>query len=72
MTVGQKLIALRGDKSRRKVAEGSGVPARTLIHWERDERFPTLDKLIKLLSYYGADLNSIMPDGKDLDDIIGG
>lgn len=70
MTTGKKLLALRGKRTRKQVFLESGVPERTLIHLERDERMGQFKTMIKLSEYYGVTLDELKPDGKDLDDIL--
>lgn len=62
MTTGQKLVALRGFKSRRRVHIDTGITERTLIHLERDERQGRFDTLCKLADYYGVKVDDLRSD----------
>ena len=52
MTLGERIIFIRGDLSREKFAPLSGVSKNTLIFYEKNERQPGADYLAKLLELY--------------------
>lgn len=59
MTVGQKLIALRGDKTQSEVARKVGVAPSTISMYEQDERIPRDEVKKRLASYYHTSVERI-------------
>ena len=58
-TVGQKLKALRGKRSRREVAKAIGVTKSPIAMYERDERVPRDEIKVKIADYYKKSITSI-------------
>lgn len=56
MTMGKKLIALRGEKTQQEVAESIGITVQALSNYESGKRNPRDDIKVSLSKYYGVDL----------------
>lgn len=59
MTVGQKLIALRGEKPREDVAKDLGISLSALAMYERDERTPRDEIKVKIARYYQTSVQEV-------------
>jgi putative transcriptional regulator len=59
MTTGEKLIKLRGKKTKSEVAEAIGVSESSYIKYERDERNPSDIVKQRIADYYGRKVGSI-------------
>lgn len=57
--IGNRLVALRGEKSRAEVAEAVGVSVSALQMYENGERVPRDEIKIKLAGYYNQTVESI-------------
>ena len=57
--VGQRLRALRGNLSRRKVAELCGISVSALAMYESGERMPRDEIKVKLAELYGKSVGAI-------------
>lgn len=57
--VAAKLIALRGDKSRKEVAQVLGISVSTLQMYENGERMPRDDIKLKIADYFGLTVEEI-------------
>lgn len=57
--IGDRLVNLRGDKSRAEVAENVGVSVSALQMYENGERIPRDEIKIRLASYYKQTVESI-------------
>ena len=50
--IGQKLVELRGTKSREQVAVDLGISYSALVSYERGERVPRDETKIRIAEYY--------------------
>ena len=57
--IAQRLIELRGNKSRETVAKACGISVSALAMYEQGERIPRDDIKIKLAKYYKRSVNFI-------------
>lgn len=57
--IGNRLIALRGEKTRTEVAENVGVSVSALQMYENGERIPRDEIKIRLANYYNQTVESI-------------
>ena len=57
--IAQKLIELRGEKSRETVAKACGISVSALAMYEQGERIPRDDIKIRLAKYYKRSVNFI-------------
>lgn len=60
--VAEKLVKLRGDKSRETVAKACGISISALAMYERGERIPRDDIKVRLAEYYNRSVNFIFID----------
>lgn len=60
--VAQKLIELRGEKSREEVAKGVGVSVSAVAMYENGERIPRDAIKIKIAKFYGKTVQEIFFD----------
>lgn len=60
--VAEKLVKLRGDKSRETVAKACGISISALAMYERGERIPRDDIKVRLAEYYNRSVNFIFFD----------
>ncbi len=67
-----QLARLKADLSQRELAERAGVPATIISAYERDQRQPTLARLLKLLRAAGFDLRLHLAAYDPHDDILAG
>lgn len=58
-TVAEKLILLRGDKSREEVANAIGVSKSAIAMYEQGERIPRDSIKLKLAEYYKCEVQDI-------------
>jgi transcriptional regulator with XRE-family HTH domain len=65
VNVQNRLIALRGNRSQREVAEAVGIAPSTLSMYENGERVPSDQIKIKLASLYGKSVGYIFFDEDD-------
>ena len=56
MTIGEKLVRLRGEKTQKKVAEDLGISISALSMYETDSRVPRDSIKIRLADYYGMNI----------------
>lgn len=59
MSVGQKLRALRGDKTQKKVADDLKITKSSLAMYERDKRIPRDEIKVRIADYFGETVQSI-------------
>lgn len=66
--IAQKLINLRGNKSREEVAFALGISVSALTMYETGKRVPRDEIKLRIAKYYGADIQSIFfaPDDHEL------
>lgn len=57
--IGNRLITLRGEKTRTEVAENVGVSVSALQMYENGERIPRDEIKIRLANYYNQTVESI-------------
>jgi len=57
--IGQRLIELRGEKSRQEVADAIGVSVSAITMYELGERMPRDEVKKKIAEYYGKSVQSI-------------
>ncbi|NLJ82312.1 MAG: helix-turn-helix transcriptional regulator [Bacteroidales bacterium] len=55
----QKLVELRGDKSREQVAVDLSISYSSLVSYETGERAPRDEVKIRIANYYGVDVADI-------------
>ena len=55
----EKLVELRGDKSREQVAVDNDISYSALVSYETGERSPRDEVKIRLANYYGVDVADI-------------
>lgn len=58
-TVGKRLRALRGIRTKKQVAEAIGVSFSSYVKYERDERKVNDDVKIRIAKFYGKSVESI-------------
>jgi len=59
MTIGEKLVRLRGEKTQKKVAEDLGISISALSMYETDNRVPRDSIKIRLADYYGVNIGDL-------------
>lgn len=59
MSIGERLVALRGDRSQATVAKDIGICPSTLSMYERNERIPRDEIKVRLSNYYGVSIQSL-------------
>lgn len=59
MTTGQKLKALRGEKSQQKVSADLKITKSALAMYERDKRIPRDEIKVRIAEYYGVTVQSL-------------
>ena len=57
--IAERLIKLRGDKTRDKVADACGISKSALAMYELGERIPRDEIKIKLAAYYNTTVEAI-------------
>lgn len=60
--IGEKLRALRGDKSREEIALAIGVTAQAICNYETGIRIPSDDIKCKLANFFGTSVQDIFFD----------
>lgn len=61
-TVGERLRALRGERTRAQVAQDTGVLETALANYENDYRVPRDEVKIRLAQYYGLTVGELFFD----------
>lgn len=59
MSIGQKLKALRGEKTQKEVARDLNITKSALAMYERDKRVPRDEIKVRIADYYGETVQSI-------------
>jgi putative transcriptional regulator len=59
LKMAQKLIELRGDKSREQVAVDLGISYSALVSYEMGDRVPRDEVKVRIANYYGVDVGEI-------------
>ena len=62
VTPGERLVKLRGNRTKAEVATAIGVSESSYIKYERGERTPSDDVKIRIAKYYGKTVGSIFFD----------
>ena len=62
--IGNRLVALRGERTQEDVAKAIGVSVAAIGMYERGERIPRDEIKIKLASYYDTTIQSIFFDSE--------
>lgn len=57
--IGERLRALRGERSQKDVAEAVGVTVMAVSLYESGERIPRDEIKLKLAKYYDTDVNTL-------------
>ncbi len=57
--IGEKLVELRGTKSREQVAGDLGISYSAIVSYELGERVPRDEIKIKIARYYGVDVGEL-------------
>lgn len=57
--IGERLVLLRGNKSREEVAKACGISVSALAMYERGERIPRDNIKIRISSYYKKPIHKI-------------
>lgn len=59
VTIGERLVALRGSRTQEEVANALGVSISAIGMYERGERIPRDEIKIKIAKYYKKSIQSI-------------
>lgn len=59
MSIGEKLVALRENRSQKEVAEAINVSQSALSMYEKDERVPRDEIKVRLSNYYGVSVQAL-------------
>lgn len=59
MVIGERLVALRGDKSRAEVAESVNISVSALQMYENGARIPRDEVKVRLAQYYSKSVEEI-------------
>lgn len=59
MTLGQRLLTLRGDRSAQEVAGAVGITVNSLLAYETGRRVPRDAIKLELANYYGLTLEAL-------------
>lgn len=62
MTIGQKLAAARGDRSREQVAQAVGISTSAVSMYESGARVPRDEIKVRLAGYFGVSVQSLFFD----------
>lgn len=62
MTTAEKLVSLRGGKSREEVAKSVGVSLSAIAMYESGARIPRDEIKVKLADYFGTSVQSLFFD----------
>lgn len=63
-SIAQKLVRLRGEKSRGEIAKAIGVSVSAISMYENGERIPRDDVKVKIADFYGSTVQEIFFDTK--------
>ena len=63
MSAGEKIRALRGERTQSTVAAAVGITKSALAMYERDERRPRDEVKVKLAQYFGCSVAEIFYPG---------
>lgn len=58
-TIGERLRALRGNRTQKEVGDAIGVTAMAISFYERGERVPTDDMKVALAQYFSSTVEAI-------------
>lgn len=58
-TIGERLRALRGNRTQKEVGDAIGVTAMAISFYERGERVPTDDMKVALAQYFNSTIEAI-------------
>lgn len=64
MTIAERLVELRGEKSREQVAEAVNVSVSAISMYENGQRIPRDEIKVRLADYYGTTVQDIFFDCK--------
>jgi transcriptional regulator with XRE-family HTH domain len=59
MSIGKRLIQLRGEKTQQEVAENVGITVSALSMYENDNRIPRDEVKVKLSKYYNVGIEDL-------------
>lgn len=59
MSIGEKLIDLRGEKSQQQVAEDLNISVSALSMYENNNRVPRDEIKVRLAKYYGVGIEEL-------------
>lgn len=59
MTIAERLVELRGEKSREQVAEAVNVSVSAISMYENGQRIPRDEIKVRLADYYGTTVQDI-------------
>lgn len=62
-TIGERLVKLRGIRTRVGAAREMGLNPGTLAFFERGQRLPSYGAMVRIADYYGATVQEIFFDG---------
>lgn len=57
--IGQRLTALRGDRSQREIAQGVGTSVAAIGMYERGERIPRDEIKVRIARFFGRTVDEI-------------
>lgn len=60
--IGERLRALRGDRTLAEVADALGVSSMAVSLWENGKRIPSDEVKVRIAKYYGVTITSIFFD----------
>lgn len=60
--IGERLRALRGDRTLAEVADALGVSSMAVSLWENGKRIPSDEAKTRIAKYYGVTITSIFYD----------
>lgn len=63
-TIGERLRALRGNRTQKEVGDAIGVTAMAISFYERGERVPTDDMKVALAQYFNSTVEAIFLHSK--------
>jgi transcriptional regulator with XRE-family HTH domain len=71
-TLGSRLRQLRRERNRslQDVADATGISVSFLSHIENDKSDLTVNRMLRLASYYGVDISELLPDGTGGDPVV--
>lgn len=64
MTIAERLVELRGEKSREQVAEAVNVSVSAISMYENGQRIPRDEIKVRLADYYGTTVQDIFFNSK--------